>query len=85
MIDSKLLIGLVAGTLTTAAFVPQVIKTIKLRETKDISLLMYAIFCIGLVLWLTYGIINQDLAIILANSITLVLSLIVLSFKIKYG
>ena len=68
--DSNL-IGLLAGTFTTAAFVPQVVKVWKTRSTKDISLVMYVVFTIGVVLWLTYGVVLNALPIIIANSITL--------------
>ena len=78
------ILGLVAATLTTIAAFPQIIKTIKMKETKDISLLMYAFLCSGMILWLIYGIFIQNIPIILANSIALVLNLIVLSFKLKY-
>lgn len=77
-------LGLTAATLTTIAALPQIIKTIKLKETKDISLLMYTFLCSGMTLWLIYGIFIQNIPIILANSIALVLNLIVLIFKLKY-
>ncbi len=79
------ILGLTAGVLTTWAFLPQVIKTWKLKETRDISLLMYIILCTGVLLWLIYGLFIRDLPVILANSFTLVLASIVLFFKLKYG
>jgi MtN3 and saliva related transmembrane protein len=85
MIDLILLLGLAAATLTTIAFVPQVIRTARLKETKDISLLMYVIFCIGVALWLMYGIVRNDLPMMFANFVTLILASIVLSFKLRYG
>ncbi|MEO9512455.1 MAG: SemiSWEET transporter [Flavobacteriaceae bacterium] len=78
------IIGLVAATLTTSAFVPQVYKTWKYKSTKDISLVMYVIFFIGTMLWLYYGIQYKSLAIILANSVTGVLVLFMLFLKITY-
>ena len=80
-----LLIGLVAAISTTISFVPQVIKTIKTRATKDISFLMYAILTTGLLLWLIYGIIIKDIPIILANAISFSLAITVLIFKVKHG
>jgi len=50
------IIGLIAATLTTACFIPQVYKVWKEKSTKDISLVMYIVFMIGLALWLYYGI-----------------------------
>ena len=78
------IIGLLAGTFTTIAFLPQLIKTLKLKETKDLSLWMYIILCSGVFLWLVYGLLIKDLPIIAANSISLVLASIILFYKIKY-
>jgi len=80
-----IIIGLVAATCTTISFVPQVAKIIKTKGTKDISLLMYAIFTTGLFLWLVYGLIIKDIPLILANAISLTLTTIVLILKIKFG
>lgn len=82
--DSVTYIGLMAAILTTISFLPQVIKTIKTKETKDLSLGMYITFTLGIALWLTYGIIISDLPIILANSVTIILAGIILTLKIKY-
>jgi MtN3 and saliva related transmembrane protein len=78
------ILGLVAGFLTTIAFVPQVVKTWKSKSAKDISLNMFLLFCLGVSLWLIYGIINNDLPIILANLMTLLLALCILYFKLRY-
>lgn len=78
------LIGLAAGFCTTAAFLPQVIKTWKSRSAKDLSLGMYSIFCTGVLLWLIYGIMISDLPIILANAITLILAVSILFFKLTF-
>ena len=79
------IIGLFAATLTTIAFLPQVIKTWKLRSAKGISLFMYVLFCSGVLLWLIYGILIKDLPVIAANSITLILASIVLYFRVAYS
>lgn len=78
------IIGLIAATLTTGAFIPQVYKVIKNKSTAAISLSMYTVLFVGVVLWLFYGIQIGSLAIILANSITGVLVGLVIFFKIKY-
>ena len=78
------ILGLVAGTLTTIAFLPQVIKTWKSKSAKDISLTMFLLFCVGVSLWLVYGIINRDLAIIVSNIMTLALASSILYFKLRY-
>jgi MtN3 and saliva related transmembrane protein len=78
-------LGLFAGTLTTVSFVPQVLKTWKFKETRDISLLMYIIFFTGILLWFSYGILIKNTPIIVANGVSLVLVFIVLILKIRYG
>jgi MtN3 and saliva related transmembrane protein len=78
------IIGLVAATCTTISFVPQAIRIIKTKHTKDISLAMYSIFTTGIFLWLVYGILVKDLPLIIANVITLLLTSIILILKIKY-
>lgn len=83
--DSTTILGVVAGTLTTVSFLPQVIRTWRTRHTKDISLHMFALLAIGIVLWLIYGIIRIDLPLVLANGVSLVLVFIILVFKIKHG
>ena len=77
-------IGFFAAFCTTIAFLPQAAKVWKTKSTKDISLLMFVIFTIGVFSWLIYGITISDLPVILANTITLILSLFILVFKLKY-
>lgn len=77
-------IGFIAATMTTISFLPQVIKTWKMKETRDISLLMFMILATGIFLWIIYGFIIQDLPVILANSITFMFVMIILFFKLKY-
>lgn len=77
-------IGFGAAILTTIAFLPQVIKTWKEKETKDISLVMYVIFVLGVALWLTYGIYLKNPPMIFANIITIILASTVLILKLKY-
>ncbi len=77
-------IGLIAATITTLSFIPQLIKTWKLKETKDISLLMFVTLGVGIILWIIYGFLLWDLPLILANSITFIFVLVILFFKFKY-
>lgn len=79
------LLGLVAGSLTTIAFLPQLLKTWKSRSAADISGVMLITFCLGLLLWLIYGLLIQSLPVILANGITLVLASIILFFKFWFN
>ena len=82
--DTTTILGLAAATLTTAAFLPQVIKTWRTRQTRDISLGMFLILCLGICLWLVYGILRDDLPLILANAVTLALAGTILVLKLKY-
>jgi MtN3 and saliva related transmembrane protein len=78
-------IGIAAAICTTVSFIPQVLKTIKTGQTKDISLSMYLIFTTGIALWLIYGIMIGDLPIIMANTVTVFLTSIVVVMKLKNG
>ena len=82
--ESANTLGLIAGVLTTVAFIPQVIKIWKTKHATDISLGMFAIFSCGVLLWLFYGIEIDAIPVIVANAITLGLSLTILFFKIKF-
>ena len=75
-------IGLTAAACTTFSFLPQAIKTWRTHSAKDLSLGMFLIFVIGVALWLAYGLWLNDLPIILANLVTLVLAGSILLFKI---
>ena len=77
--------GYVAAVLTTLAFVPQAIKTIRSRDTHSISLGMYVVFTIGLAFWLVYGIVLHSWPMILSNTLTLGLSSTILALKLRYG
>ncbi|WP_437550437.1 SemiSWEET transporter [Sorangium sp. So ce367] len=78
-------LGLVAATLTTISFLPQVLRTLRTRDTRSISVGMYAAFVAGVGLWLVYGVLTQDVPIVVANAITLVLSGTVFLLKLRYG
>lgn len=82
--DLYTLIGLTAGFCTTIAFLPQAIKTWKSKSAKDLSLGMYSVFCTGVLLWLTYGILINDLPIIITNLITIILAASILYFKLSF-
>jgi len=79
------ILGFVAGFLTTINVLPQVIKSWKLKKTHDISLLMYITLVAGVALWLVYGILIEDLPLIIANAVTLILCTTMLVFKIRFG
>lgn len=77
-------IGFIAATLTTLAFIPQVIKVWNTRSARDVSVGMYSLFTAGVALWLTYGLLIESWPVIVANSITLVLAGAVLVMKVKF-
>ena len=78
------ILGLVAGSCTTIAFLPQVLKTWKSRSAKDLSLGMFSFFCFGVLLWLVYGIMMKDIPVIAANMMTLMLASTLLFFKLRF-
>ncbi|MBL7862154.1 MAG: SemiSWEET family sugar transporter [Cyclobacteriaceae bacterium] len=82
--DNTKLLGLVAGLLTTLSFVPQVVKTWRSRSARDLSLVMFLLYCLGVFLWMIYGFMIDELPVILWNIITLILASIILVFKIRY-
>jgi MtN3 and saliva related transmembrane protein len=76
-------LGYIAAFLTTAAFFPQTIKTIKSRDTASISLAMYVMFTTGIALWLGYAFLIESMPMIIANIITFVLSATILGLKLS--
>jgi MtN3 and saliva related transmembrane protein len=79
------ILGLAAGTITSITFLPQVIQIWKTKSAKDLSLQMLLLLILGVLMWLTYGILAKDAAIIYTNSMVLGMSLIMLYFKFKFG
>lgn len=75
-------IGLLAAALTTFSFLPQAILTLRTRKTDEISLAMYLMFSSGVVFWLAYGLAIGDLAVSLANGVTLLFALPILVVKL---
>jgi MtN3 and saliva related transmembrane protein len=78
------IIGLTAGGISTIAFVPQVLRTWRTKSSGDLSLGMFGLLVLGVVFWLTYGILINDLPIILANVVTLSLQLSVLAMMFQH-
>ncbi|MDU0459410.1 MAG: SemiSWEET transporter [Geobacteraceae bacterium] len=78
-------IGLVAGTLTSLAAIPQVVKTLRSRHVRDISVWQPLLLSIGVALWMVYGILIGDMPLIVANITPLVCNLLLTGMKIYYG
>ena len=79
------IVGMVAGILTTVAFVPQVLRTWRTRSTADISLVMFLVYVTGIILWLIYGLMLKDIPLIASNAVTLVFSGTILGLKLRHG
>lgn len=77
--------GYLAGVCTTSAFLPQALKIVKTKHTKDLSLSMYSILTTGVALWSVYGMVNHDWPLVIANMVTLVLAGWILLLKLRYG
>lgn len=82
--DDLKILGFVAAFLTTVGTLPQVIKVVKTKKTKDLSFLMYGIMTVGIFLWLVYGVFMKDTPLMIANGISFISFLIILLYKIKY-
>lgn len=82
--DIFTIVGLAAATCTTFSFLPQAVKVIRTKQTKDLSLVMYSVFTLGVFLWLVYGILVKDAPLIIANVITFILAATILIMKIRY-
>lgn len=82
--DYITILGFVAGTLTTVAYVPQVVRSWKLKETKDLSLAMLVLYLCGVSLWLVYGFWIGSLPVIAANGVSIGLLLILTGIKLRY-
>jgi MtN3 and saliva related transmembrane protein len=77
-------LGLAAGTITSITFLPQVIHIWKTKSAKDLSLAMLLLLILGVLMWLSYGILVKDASIIYTNSMVLLMSIVLLIFKFKY-
>ncbi|MBI5469483.1 MAG: SemiSWEET transporter [Deltaproteobacteria bacterium] len=82
--DSTTLLGLIGGTLTTSSFVPQVLKAVRTKSTKDVSTGMFALLSAGIFIWIVYGIRINSLPVILTNVISLVFSVVILVYKVVH-
>ena len=82
--DYKTYCGMIAGTLTTLSFLPQLVRVWKTQSTRDISAGMLLVFTSGVGLWLMYGILLSDLPIIISNTVTLILASSILVLKLRY-
>ena len=79
------LLGFVAASLTTFSMLPQVLKTIRTKETKDLSLIMFFMATVGFAIWIIYGFYRANIVLISANIITFSLGLTLVVLKLRHG
>ena len=79
------IIGLSAATLTMFSFIPQIVKVVKTKSAKDVSLITLVQFTVGVFLWFIYGMAKNDLIIILANVVSFITLIVLLTLYYKYG
>lgn len=78
------MLGFVAAFCTTAAFVPQLVRVLRLRSARDVSLPTFVMFSVGVFLWLLYGFYIGSKPVIASNGVTLLLSVSILILKLRY-
>ena len=78
-------LGLIAGALTTVAFLPQLVKTYQSKSADDVSFLMFFLFGIGVILWGVYGWEIHAIPVVISNSITLILASSILVMKVIFS
>jgi MtN3 and saliva related transmembrane protein len=78
------MIGYVAATCTTVSFLPQLIRVLKLRSAREISLGMFTVFSLGTALWLAYGLLMHSKPVAAANLVTFILSISILVLKLRF-
>lgn len=83
-LDTITIIGLLAGALTTIAYVPQAIKVWRTKETRDLSLVWLVILAVGELIWIVYGALVWSIPVIATNIASVFLALVILGFKAKY-
>jgi MtN3 and saliva related transmembrane protein len=83
-ISAEQILGFAAGVLTSVSALPQLVKIIKEKQAKDVSLKTLFILLSGISLWIVYGIFKKDVPIIVTNSLSLILNTGVMILRIKY-
>lgn len=77
--------GVIAGLCSMASFVPQIIKIMKERDASSVSLRMYAVTAIGFSCWTIYGVLSGSWPVALANTVCLVLVLVILTLRLRFA
>lgn len=79
------IVGLIAGTLTSSSLIPQLVKTLKEKKAEDVSIGMLLVLMLGVTTWVAYGLLREDLPIIITNSFSLLLNITMLVLRFKYN
>ena len=82
--DPTALLGMVAATLTTCAYLPQLLKIWKSKSAGDMSWVMLIVLCAGVALWLAYGVAIHDMPVIVTNTLTLLFIFTISTLKVIY-
>jgi MtN3 and saliva related transmembrane protein len=82
--DEWTYLAFLAGALTSTGYLPQIVKGLRTKRLEDVSLLMPAVLGIGMFLWLVYGVVREDPAIILANVVGSSLTAVLVVMKVRY-
>jgi MtN3 and saliva related transmembrane protein len=77
-------LGLIAGALTTSGYIPQIVKGYRTKKMNDVSILMISILCVGMFLWIVYGYMVNDLALLISNIIGTTFLAILVTMKFHY-
>ena len=85
LMDVVQIVGLFAGICTASSLLPQLIKTVKEKKADEISKLMLSVLMLGVATWVVYGVLRQDLPIIVTNSFSLALNIAMMFLRIKYS
>lgn len=78
------IIGYTAGTISVIAIIPQLVKLLKTKDSKNLSLMTYNLYVIVQILWICYGVGRKDLQIIISNIVCMLLSIMIILFSVYY-
>lgn len=83
--DTTQMIGIGAGILTASSTLPQLVKIIKEKKAADVSILMIIVLIVGLSLWVVYGLMQNDWPLIVTNSFSVLVNILLLIYRLRYG
>jgi MtN3 and saliva related transmembrane protein len=82
--DNVQLVGILAGFFTAVSLIPQIVKIVREKKSEDISFTYLAILLTGLALWIVYGVMREDVPVIVTNVGSVIINLITVGVGIKY-